>query len=147
MKKYLVLIIFIIGTVLLYLLLLTPKNVAPTTPTVVLPIGDPVFTWQYTYITSGDFPKTHVALTATYPDETTIKKEIDSPDGSCNEYANPDKDIYKDSTMIICYAAGLGHYYKVVRVNNEYLVKRKTFEEGSPEYTPPNLPFETIAKF
>lgn len=147
MKRYLLPLIGLLVLIALYAIVQPRHKTVVPPPTTLTPSGEPTFTWQYTYITSGDFPKTHVALTATYPDETTIKKEIDSPDGSCNEYANPDKDIYKDSTMIICYAAGLGHYYKVVQVNNEYLVKRKTFEEGSPEYTPPNLPFETIAKF
>lgn len=147
MKKYIAFIILVIVAAALYFVV-RPTNPAPeSAPVLSLPSGDPTFTWQYTYITSGDFPQTKVALTATYPDGTTIKKDIDTPDGSCNEYATPDKDIYPGSTMSICYAAGLGHYYKVVHVNNDYLVKRKTFEEGSPEYTPPDLPFETIAKF
>jgi hypothetical protein len=147
MKKYAIFIVLLLAIAVVYVLVRPTKSIDEPLPIVTTPTGDPTFTWQYTYTTSGDFPKTHVALTATYPDSTTIKKDIDTPDGSCNEYASPDKDIYPRSTMIICYAAGLGHYYKVVQSNNAYLVQRKTFEEGSPQYTPPELPFETIARF
>ncbi len=146
MKKYLWIIVLIVAA-LLYYVFHSVKPAAPTPAPSNTPVGTPIFSWQYTPVNDRDFPKTQITLTATYPDTTRISKDIDTPDGSCNDYANPDANVYPRSTMIICYAAGLGHYYKVVQDNGHYLVQRKTFEEGSPEYTPPELPFETIERF
>lgn len=109
--------------------------------------GAPTFSWQYEPFMDGEFPKTEISLMATYENGALQTKVIDSVDGSCNDYADPDKDVYEHSTMIICYAAGLGHYFKVVDEDGKYLVMRKTFEEGSPEYTPPEEAYETIAQF
>ncbi len=145
MKKQIILILALCGLLLIAVYATRSRTaVVPPTNT---PLGSPTFSWQYTPIDNQDFPKTRITLTATYPDSTTISKEIDTPDGSCNDYSNPDTDTYSQSTMIICYAAGLGHYYKVVEQDDVYLVMRKTFEEGSPEYNPPQQQFETIARF
>ena len=143
-KGFIVFIIVLIG--IGYVVLHT-KSSSPTPITNKTPTGDPSFTWEYDPFIEQEFPKTHITLTATYPDGHTIRKEIDSVDGSCNDYSTPDKDVYGGSTMIICYAAGLGHYFKVVHNGTAYEVMRKIFEEGSPEYNPPERSFETIAQF
>ncbi len=111
------------------------------------PRTEPVFAWTYVPIMDGEFPKTRIALTATYSAARNQTKDIDTVDGSCNDYAEPDKDIYHRSTMIICYGAGIGRYFKVVKSAEGYAVMRKTFEEGSPEYDPPEQQFETVASF
>ena len=110
-------------------------------------LGAPTFEWTYTPFEKDFIPYNVVSLTATYFDSTTRIKEIDTIEGGCNEYVNPDKDVYSKSVEIICYYAGFGRYYKVVEDGKEYLVKRKEFEEGSPEYNPPIQDFMTIEKF
>lgn len=149
MKKILILLAIIALLIVVVLQTRTPVPPAPTpvNTTDTIPSGMPTFTWQYSPLLDPDFPKTRITLTATYPNGTTTSKDIDTPDGSCNEYSEPDVDVYDQSTMIICYAAGLGHYYKVVEKGGAYLVMRKTFEEGSPEYNPPQQQFQTIATF
>lgn len=123
--------------------------VTEQTPTPVIPVGEPVFAWSYKAVPGNEeIPRTMVSLTATYPDGNKITKEIETVQGeSCNAYPEPDKDVYTKSEMIICYYAGLGHYYKVVEANGKYLVKRKMFEEASPDYNPPQAEFETLAEF
>lgn len=120
------------------------KETAETTPA---PEGKPRFTWIYNYKPDGDYPETDLSLTATYENGATVTKVIDTAQGSCNQYDTRDRDVYAQSEMVICYFAGLGHYYKVVESKGEYLVQRRIFEEGSPDYNPPVLPFETIAQF
>ncbi len=144
MKKLLYFVSILLLAALCYVLLPAKPAQEPSAST---PHGEPVFTWQYTDVPNPDFPKVRVSLTATYPDTTTITKELSTVDGSCNDYASPDKDIYQHSTMIICYAAGFGHYFKVVQTSNGYTVLHRTFEEGSPEYTPPETTFAPVAQF
>ena len=108
----------------------------------------PTFEWQYTDATAGgEIMKTTITLLARYPNGVEVTKMIDTIEGGCNEYVNPDKDVYQKSTEIICYYAGFGRYYKVVEGDKEYLVKRKEFEEASPDYNPPIQDFVTIEKF
>lgn len=79
---------------------------------------------------------------------TSQTKEIDTIEGSRNEYVSPDADVYAQSEMIICYYAGFGRYYKVVASGNgTYSVQRREFEEASPHYTPLVASFETIVVF
>lgn len=110
-------------------------------------LGAPTFEWTYAPFEKDFIPYNVVSLTATYPGSETRTKEIDTIEGGCNEYVNPDKDVYPKSTEIICYYAGFGRYYKVVPEGSEYLVKRKEFEEASPDYNPPIPDFMTIEKF
>lgn len=112
-----------------------------------VPLGVPVFEWTYQTFTQDEIPRTTISLKARYSGGTVQKKEIDTIQGGCNAYSEPDADVYQGSEMIICYYAGLGHYYKVVESEDEYLVQRKVFEEASPEYDPPIENFQTIAQF
>lgn len=107
----------------------------------------PAFEWRYTPSMRGDIPYSTIALVARYPDGFVKTKDIDTIAGGCNEYEPADTDVYEKSSMIICYYAGLGHYYKVVESDGHYLVKRKVFEEASPEYAPPPEEFKTIVRF
>jgi hypothetical protein len=112
-----------------------------------IPSGEPVFEWTYSSFDEKEIPHTNIGLIARYPNGATQTKKIDTVEGDCNEYSSPDKDVYSKSKMIICYYAGFGNYYKVVKSDTAYLVKRKIFEEGGEDYNPPQLPFETIAQF
>lgn len=109
--------------------------------------GAPTFTWTYASSSKDDIPYSTISLAAEYPDGSVQAREIDTVVGDCNEYAEADTDTYENSTMIICYYAGLGHYFKIVEADGTYLVQRKTFEEASPDYTPPIESFKTILRF
>lgn len=112
-----------------------------------IPQGKPTFTWSYTSFEKNEIPRTTISLTAHYPTMATTTKVVDTIEGGCNEYTERDIDVYPESQMIICYYAGFGRYYKVVENGNVYEVKRKEFEEASPDYNPPIAPFTTIVTF
>lgn len=123
------------------------EEVPSEAPVSAKPSGEPAFAWTYRTSFEGDIPRTAISLVAAYPDGSEVTKEIDAIAGDCNEYEEADADTYERSAMIICYYAGLGHYYKVIETDGSYLVQRKVFEEASPEYAPPPEEFETVAAF
>lgn len=108
--------------------------------------GSPTFVWQYR-AHEGEIPRTTISLTARYENGEELTKEIDTIEGECNAYDSESENVYTNSSMIICYYAGLGRYYKVVADGSAYAVQRKVFEEASPEYDPPVEVFETIGAF
>lgn len=112
-----------------------------------VPAGPPAFTWSYAASERDGIPYTEISLTARYEDGTSRTEALDTVEGSCNDYDAPASDSYAKSTMIICYYAGLGRYYKVVEEEGAYLVQRRVFEEAGPEYDSPVQAFETIARF
>ena len=112
-----------------------------------VPQGEPMFTWVYSSLEEGEILRTKVSLRAMYFDGASRTKEIDTVDGTCNTYPSPDDDVYRKSEQIICYYAGLGNYFKIVAQDGKYLVQKRTFEEASPDYTPPVTGFETVAEF
>lgn len=148
-----VVIVFIIGYFVFSKI--SPKNqvnddlVSSEVVNEIVPTGKPVLTWDLQYTDETEYPETTLSLKATYENDVIITKEIDTAQGSCNVYDNPKKEvIYEKSEMIICYFAGLGHYYKIVEnQEGKYDVQRRIFEEGSPDHNPPVLPFETIVQF
>lgn len=112
-------------------------------------IGEqPMFTWKYRSFEKNDMLYTEISIIATSAEGgPAITRKVDTIEGSCNSYETPDADVYPKSDMIICYYAGLGHYYKVVNQGGKFLVQRKEFEEASPDYNPPIQSFEAIAEF
>lgn len=110
------------------------------------PVGNPTFSWEYKAAERNDFPYSMVSLSATYPDGTIVRKELREVQGGCNDYSDPDKDVYKGK-MIMCYFAGFGEYFKVVKTENGYEVRHKEFTEASPDYEAPEMEYETIAVF
>lgn len=125
----------------------TPKQTGtPEAIEVPKPEGDPKFSWQYSSFEKGEFPYTSITLVAMYQNDMTMSKVVGKVQGGCNDYPEPDADVY-DSTMIMCYYAGFGEYFKVVKVGNIYEVRHKEFEEASPDYNPPVMQYETIATF
>ena len=122
------------------------EPVAPA-PEVPAARGPATFTWSYRQFERDSIPYSRISATATYADGSTETKEIDTIEGSCNVYEERDKDVYEKSDMIICYYAGLGRYYKITEAETGYEIERRIFEEGSPEYEPPTLPYEAIATF
>jgi hypothetical protein len=107
----------------------------------------PTFEWTFVSSEKEDIPQTTISLIQRYSDGRAVTKTIDTVGGSCNAYEESDADIYQNSSMIICYYAGLGQYYKVVAKGKGYEVQRKVFEEGSPDYEPAPEQFETIVRF
>ncbi len=125
------------------LYILFPRAVEEST--VPAPQGAPTMTWLYVPI-EGETPHTALSLKATYPSGTVTVLEVETIEGSCNDFEDRDADVYANSQMIICYYAGLGRYYKVVENDTAYLVQRRVFEEGTPDYMPPREEFETVAQ-
>lgn len=113
----------------------------------VVPEGEPIFLWEYSAYEIEGILHTRISLTASYPSGAAITKTIDDIEGGCNEYSELDEDVYRHSTMIICYYAGLGRYYKVIADGDGYVVQRKEFEEASPDYSPPQQEYQDIATF
>lgn len=122
-------------------------TLAPEGPNTNEASGAPTFTWSYKDSEDNDIPYTEINITATYENSVTETKFIDRVEGSCNTYENTDADMYERSSMIICYYAGLGRYFKVVQDKEAYLVQRKIFEEASPDYNPPMQSYETVVRF
>lgn len=112
-----------------------------------VPHGEPTFSWSYSTDETGEIPRTKITLRAMYFDGVSRTKEIDTVDGTCNVYPSPDDNVYPKSEQIICYYAGLGHYFKIVAQDGKYLVQKRTFEEATPDYDPPVTGFETIMVF
>ncbi len=143
MKTFFTLFILIAAIFAGYFLLRDQEPEVSVTPA---PVGEPKFAWEYTEFMKGEFPYSTVALAATYPDRTVVRKVVGEVQGGCNDYPEPDADVY-DNTMIMCYYAGFGEYFKVVRVGTAYEVRHKEFEEASPDYNPPVIEYETVATF
>lgn len=109
-------------------------------------VKNATFEWLYSPFEKNDMPWVKISLSAKYDDGTSETKLIDTIEGSCVDYDKRDADVYPASTMIMCYYAGFGRYYKVVKKESGYEVQRKEFEEASPEYSPPVQDFQTIIK-
>ena len=110
-------------------------------------LGKPVFEWTYREFSEGEIPRSEISLVARYENGTVQERVIDTIQGGCSVYGEPDADIYEGSEMIICYYAGLGYYFKVTETDEAYVVQRKVFEEASPDYSPAPEPFEAVAWF
>ncbi len=118
-----------------------------TKPTPATVVKQPTFTWSFRKTPRGDIAMTEITLTAAYPAGAKVAKIIETIEGECNEYSSPNTDVYAKSKMIMCYYAGIGRYYKVVKDNTGYAVMRKEFEEASPDYNPPVQEFKEVNRF
>ncbi len=154
MKKKLKVIVLVIILLLLLgcLVLSQPTTIKETTLPETIQIGatqpkSASFEWAYSSFEKDQMPWTDVILVAKYSDGTKETKHVETIEGNCNEYTERDTDVYEASQMIICYYAGFGRYYKVVKKETGYEVQRKEFEEASPDYSPPVQNFQTIMKF
>jgi hypothetical protein len=113
----------------------------------------PVFSWRYTEANSlnpDGNPQTNLFLDATYTDGQTKSKLISVENGSCNALPEPgktDADMLGHTTIVQCYYAGQGFLYKIVRGEHAYQILQKEFEEGSPEYIPPEQEYKFVAEF
>ncbi len=114
---------------------------------IAVPQGQPTFLWEYDAYETPEIHRTIISLTATYPDGTSRTKVVENIEGSCNELTDPDTNAYEHSTVIMCYYAGFGRYYKVMADDQGYTVERKEFEEASPDYNPPQEEYRSIMRF
>lgn len=132
----------------LYLALREPQTQEALVPVVVASsTKNASFEWMYASFEKDYIPQTTISLRATYDDGTTETKVVETIEGNCSAYDERDPDVYASSEMIICYYAGFGRYYKVVKGERGYMVQRKEFEEASPDYSPPIGKFETLVTF
>lgn len=152
MKTFFTFIILIAVIICGYFLLrdTTPNESPMQTPVTETPapVGEPMFAWEYESLGEDEMGilRTNIGIAATYPDGTVVRKELREVQGGCNDYPDPDRDTY-EGMMIMCYYAGFGEYYKIVKTDLGYDVRRKEFEEASPDYEPPLMEYETIATF
>ncbi len=113
-------------------------------------ITPPTFAWVFAEdhsLNPDGFPQTTVSLVATYPDGSVKDRLIDIVPGGCSILPDPEEGSLHGSSAVQCYYAGLGYRYRVVTGDTSYLVERKTFEEASPDYEPPQQEYETISEF
>lgn len=110
----------------------------------------PIFAWRFTQATTNNpdgNPQTNIFLDATYADGKTDAKLIEASNGSCNELPDAkDKDVLANTTIIQCYYAGQGFYYKIIKGEKSYQILRKEFEEGSDDYNPPEQEYKPIGE-
>lgn len=110
----------------------------------------PIFTWRFepADTLNGDGnPNTNVFLDAKYIDGEVVSKLIQVSHGSCNELPDADADNVPGTTIVQCYGAGFGFYFKITKGEKSYLVMKKEFEEGSPDYDPPVQEYKVVAEF
>ncbi len=112
------------------------------------PAAPPTFAWRFAEADSlnpDGNPETDVFLDVTYADGSSEARLIDTSHGSCGELEDSEGGI-AGSTSIQCYGAGLGYRYRITRGERAYVVERKTFEEGLPDYEPPAYAYEAIVE-
>lgn len=90
---------------------------------------------------------TNVFFEVVYSNDTTERLLVDTTAGSCSEIEASEDDVLEGTSMVVCYSAGLGQYFKVTEGEGGYVVHRKLFEEVSPSYTPPLYDYESLAVF
>lgn len=110
----------------------------------------PTFTWKFEKAKSLNLdgnPNTNIFLEAKYANGKIDTKLIDTSAGSCNELPDADSDTLTGTANIQCYYAGAGERYKITKGEKSYFVERQTFEEGSPDYNPPEQRYEIVIEF
>lgn len=107
----------------------------------------PMFAWIFGKSDKLDLdglPQSTVTLRTTYSGGIIKDTLIDTVQGSCNELPDADKDNVAHTATIQCYAAGAGERFRIIKGEQSYLVQKKEFEEGSPEYNPPEQEYKTV---
>jgi hypothetical protein len=99
--------------------------------------------WDLYVTEAAEWPETSVTLVALHEDGSSTRIPADSVEGECNA-EDTETDLALDSTQLTCYYAGLGHKFRVIETNDEYLLQMQVFEEASPEYDPPVQEFVTL---
>jgi hypothetical protein len=101
----------------------------------------PTFTWRFENADTlnGDGnPNTNVFLDVKYSDGEVKSELIQVSHGSCNVL--PDG----KENNIQCYGAGFGFRFKIVKGEKSYLVMKQEFDEGSPDYNPPEQEYKAV---
>lgn len=125
----------------------SPAVIPPTATPPIVTISEPVFSWRYEADDSlnGDgLPQTNVYLETSYSSLKKTSKLVATVPGSCNDLPDREKDSALNSSVAQCYAAGYGDLFKITKGERSYLVMRRVFEEGSPEYNPPVQPYKVV---
>lgn len=148
-RALVLLILFSIGLgVFAYKMHISPSPIAVAPTPVHTQTTEPrTFTWRYEKANSlnpDGNPNTDVFLDVGYTDGGTRSILVITSHGGCNDLVDSKEVRVVGTTVAQCYGAGAGYYLKITKVDGGYQVKRKTFEEGSPEYTPPEQSYEVI---
>lgn len=108
------------------------------------------FTWNYEPAASlnlDGLPNTNVFLEAVYSNQEVVRKLIATVPGGCNDLPDTEPDNALNSKTAQCYSVGLGYRFKVITGEQSYLVQQKEFEEGLPDYAPPETQYKTVSEF
>lgn len=108
------------------------------------------FTWNYEpadTLNLDGLPNTNVFLEALYSNQKIVRKLIATVPGGCNDLPDNEPGSVPNSKNAQCYSAGLGYRFKVIQGVSSYLVQQKEFEEGLPDYTPPETQYGTVSEF
>jgi hypothetical protein len=116
-------------------------------------VSSPAKSFAWRYGNAGEdaygLSRTKIFLDISYENGQTVSKVIDEVQGSCNDIdpSEDDKDMVVNTTKIQCYAAGFGEWYKIVKGDDSYEVRRKYFTEAEPDVLPPVYEYETVIRF
>lgn len=138
----------IIGGVVVYTVYHTPEKEAEVPSTTYTQTTAPVaFAWRYEKANSlnpdGNL-NTDVFIDITYADGSRGSTFVALSHGGCADLPDSKEERVAGTHVAQCYGAGLGYYFKITKGESSYRVERKMFEEGSPEYNPPEQPYEVI---
>lgn len=143
----LIILALVIVGVVLVAILNKNKNPEPEVPLAPLVSTQ----WRFEDFISKDLeiPSTRIFVDAEYQNGKSLSTSVGEAAGSCNviDPSADDTDMISGSTKIQCYAAGLGHWFKITQGQDVYNIERKTFEEALPDYEPSVYVYETVATF
>lgn len=108
------------------------------------------FNWEFEETSALNLdgqPQTEVYLRATYENNISDRKLIDTVDGSCSELPGKYEGDISNTGKVQCYFAGLGQQYRITSGENLYIIERKLFEEALPDSPPINYEWEPLAEF
>lgn len=153
MRKTLISVLIIIAAIIILVLI---KKVAEVETPVLPTQGDDVptpilsFNWDFeeaSTLNLDDQPQTNIYLLATYENNTSERKLIDTVDGSCSELPGKHEGDISNTGKVQCYSAGLGQQYRITAGEESYLIERKLFEEALPDSPPINYDWEPLVQF
>lgn len=128
------------------------ETVAEVTETTVMGTS-PLSTFAWRYEKGAEdldgLPKTIIFLDTTYQNGKVVTIQVEEVQGSCNDVdpLKEDTDMVEGTIKVLCYAAGFGEQYKIVKGAESYQIVRKYIEEGDPEVKPTVFQYEKIVEF
>ena len=152
MKKTLIFIVVIVVTITI--LGIIKKDTAVEVPVLLTQENStltPILSFNWDFKEASTFnldgqAQTEVYLLATYENNMSERKLIDTVDGSCSKLPGNYEGDISNTQKIQCYSAGLGQQYRITSEKNSYLVERKFFEEALPNSPSPDYDWEPLVE-